>query len=80
MAKKRLRDLVVLLPGITGSVLQKDGKDVWAISGQAAWNVLKGSAIEKLVLKYDDPEADDIGDGIRVRRRSCRMSTLYRDL
>jgi len=66
MAKKRLRDLVVLLPGITGSVLQKDGKDVWAISGQAAWSALTGSAVGKLALKYDDPEADDIGDGIRA--------------
>jgi hypothetical protein len=30
---KPLRDMVVLLPGISGSVLQKNGKDVWAISG-----------------------------------------------
>ncbi len=28
MAKLRLRDIVVLLPGITGSVLRKDGKDL----------------------------------------------------
>ena len=24
-------DVVVLLPGITGSVLQRDGKDIWEI-------------------------------------------------
>lgn len=40
MGGKLLRDMVVLLPGITGSVLQKDGKDVWAISGQAAGRLL----------------------------------------
>ena len=29
MPKTKLRDLVVILPGITGSFLQKDGKDIW---------------------------------------------------
>ena len=32
MAKQPLGDVVVLLPGILGSVLQRDGKDVWAPS------------------------------------------------
>jgi Lecithin:cholesterol acyltransferase len=54
---KRLNDMVVLLPGITGSVLQKDGKDVWAISGQAAWGWLRtlGDSLQDLALKGDDP-------------------------
>ena len=54
---KRLNDMVVLLPGITGSVLQKDGKDVWAISGQAAWGWLRslGNSLQELALKGDDP-------------------------
>ena len=30
-----MRDVIVLLPGIMGSVLQKDGKDAWALSGGA---------------------------------------------
>ena len=30
MAKQPMGDVVVLLPGILGSVLQRDGKDVWA--------------------------------------------------
>lgn len=68
MAKKRMRDLVVLLPGITGSVLQKDGKDLWAISGQAVWGTLSSSSLQDLVLKNDDPEADDLGDRIRATR------------
>ncbi len=68
MAKKRMRDLVVLLPGITGSVLQKDRKDLWAISGQAVWGALTSSSLQDLVLKNDDPDADDLGDGIRATR------------
>jgi hypothetical protein len=49
--------MVVLLPGITGSVLQKDGKDVWAISGQAAWGWLRslGDSLQDLALVGDDP-------------------------
>jgi hypothetical protein len=68
MAKHRLRDFIVLLPGITGSVLQKDGKDVWAISGQTLWNAVTGSMVDKLILENDDPDADDIGDEIRATR------------
>jgi hypothetical protein len=30
-----MKDVVVLLPGILGIVLRKDGKDVWAFSGGA---------------------------------------------
>ena len=33
MSRIPIPDVVVLLPGITGSVLQKDGRDVWALSG-----------------------------------------------
>ena len=35
MAKEPLGDVVVLLPGILGSVLTRDGKDVWAPSAGA---------------------------------------------
>jgi pimeloyl-ACP methyl ester carboxylesterase len=68
--RNRLEDMVILLPGITGSVLQKDGKDLWAISGQAAWKLISslGSAVDDLHLKGDDPEVDDLGDGIRATR------------
>jgi hypothetical protein len=60
VAKVRMRDIVVLLPGITGSVLQKDGKDIWAISGQAVWKALTslGSSLQQLMLRDDDPEID----------------------
>jgi pimeloyl-ACP methyl ester carboxylesterase len=57
--------MIVLLPGITGSVLQKDGKDVWAISGQATWRVLSslGSSLQQLRL-----EGDEVGDSVTATR------------
>lgn len=67
---EHLRDMVVVLPGITGSVLQKDGKDVWAPTIQAAWAAAAslGAALEALALGEDDPNVDDLGDGIRATR------------
>jgi pimeloyl-ACP methyl ester carboxylesterase len=55
---KPLNDMVVLLPGITGSVLRKDGKDVWAISGQAAsaWLTSLGGSLQELLLTGQDPD------------------------
>jgi hypothetical protein len=66
-----LRDLVVLLPGISGSVLQKDGKDIWGVSGQAVWAFLRsrGASLRGLALPADDDAAaDDLGDGITAPR------------
>lgn len=70
MHKKRLRDIVVLLPGIIGSVLQKHNKDIWSISGQAAWEWVRslGSPIDDLRIAEDDPNEDDLGDGIIATR------------
>jgi pimeloyl-ACP methyl ester carboxylesterase len=70
MAKRDLEDIVVLLPGIVGSVLQKDGKDLWALSGQAFWQLIRslGRSLQDLKLEGDDPELDDLGDGIRATR------------
>jgi pimeloyl-ACP methyl ester carboxylesterase len=68
MAKIKLRDLVVVLPGICGSVLQKDGRDLWAVSGQAIFSGLLslGGALQQLRLGNDDPTVDDLGDGIKA--------------
>ena len=38
--KSPMRDLIVLLPGIMGGVLQKDRKDVFAFSWGAGWRAL----------------------------------------
>jgi pimeloyl-ACP methyl ester carboxylesterase len=61
-----MRDVVVCIPGITGSVLQKDGHDVWNISGGALISALTtlGHSITDLELERDPPDVDDLGDGI----------------
>jgi pimeloyl-ACP methyl ester carboxylesterase len=64
-AKTRLRDVVVLLPGICGSVLQKDRKSLWDMSGPAISEAAL-TGLEQLVLKSDDPEIDDLDDGIQA--------------
>ena len=70
MAKKPLGDVVVLLPGILGSVLTRDGKDVWAPSAGAIarglWTL--GHSVTSLEV-HDDPwEQDDLGDGVDAPR------------
>jgi pimeloyl-ACP methyl ester carboxylesterase len=61
-----MRDVVVCIPGITGSVLKKDGRDVWNISGGAVLSALTtlGGNIRDLKLEQDPPDVDDLGDGI----------------
>ena len=66
--KAPLKDLVVILPGILGSVLQKDGKDLWAVSGQAVGQIFTNSeqTFQNLKLGQDNPEAESLGDGVRA--------------
>ncbi len=63
-----MKDVVIILPGILGSVLQKDGKDLWAVSGRSIWNLISNSkeTLKSLELGFDDPTLDDLGDGIRA--------------
>lgn len=70
MALKAMPDIVVVLPGILGSVLQKHGKDVWALSAGAAIGALTtlGRSIEDLKLVNDSPTLDDLGDGVTAPR------------
>ena len=70
MTKQPMDDVVVLLPGILGSVLEKDGKDMWAMSPGAAFRALLslGGSIKGLALDGDDPDADDLGDGVIATR------------
>jgi len=66
--KAPLKDLVVILPGILGSVLQKDGKNLWAVSGQAVGQIFTNSeqTFQNVKLGQDDPEAESLGDGVRA--------------
>jgi pimeloyl-ACP methyl ester carboxylesterase len=70
VAKTRMRDVVILLPGIMGSVLQKDGSDLWALSLDAALTVATNpfSGIKQLQLTHDDPDVEDLGDGVKATR------------
>ncbi|WP_327207983.1 lipase/acyltransferase domain-containing protein [Rhizobium johnstonii] len=54
----KLNDMIVMLPGISGSVLQKGGRDVWAVSGQAAWRALTsgGRSLQDLRLEGGEPD------------------------
>lgn len=70
MAKEPMGDVVVLLPGILGSVLTRDGKDVWAPTAGAAvrglWSL--GRSVKSLELQDDPWEVDDLGDGVEAPR------------
>jgi len=67
MPRYLMRDVVVCIPGITGSVLRKDGKDVWNIAGGAILNALLslGRSIQDMKLEEDPIGVDDI-DGIKA--------------
>ena len=70
MAKQPMKDIIVLLPGILGSVLERDGDEVWAPSpgaiGRALWRL--GRNLNDLALAADPWESDDLGDGVRATR------------
>ena len=71
MPKKiTMRDLIVLLPGIMGSVLQKDNNDLFALSWKAGWRALisRGDSLQEMLLKGDDPDGRDLGDGVSATR------------
>jgi hypothetical protein len=70
MPRKQMGDVIVMLPGITGSVLQKDGKDVWAPTAGAVIHALLslGKNVKSLALKDDPPDVDDLGDGVVATR------------
>lgn len=65
-----LRHLLIFLPGIMGSELRKDGKPAWALSGVPVWQYLAalrlalGGSLNTLVLRDDDWQKDDLGDGV----------------
>jgi hypothetical protein len=70
MARRPMPDVLVIVPGITGSVLQKDGRDVWAISGGAVVQALRslGRSVQDLALPPGASALDDLGDGVTAPR------------
>ncbi|MGB7761819.1 MAG: hypothetical protein WBL61_18445 [Bryobacteraceae bacterium] len=69
MFSEAIPDVIVLVPGILGSVLQEDGKDVWAISGSGIARALEThwGSIQRLALKGDS-DKDDLGDQVTAPR------------
>ena len=70
MSRRRFGDVLVLLPGLTGSVLRKDGKDLW---GPSAGSLLgaalsRGGRLDPLVLHEDPVDRDELGDGVVATR------------
>jgi hypothetical protein len=70
MRKLEIDDVIILLPGVTGSALRKDGKDVWAPTGGAVTRALfsLGGNIKALQLGEDSPDKEDLGDGVEAVR------------
>ncbi len=68
MSKAMMNDLLVILPGTTGSVLRRDGKDVWNASWRALWSAARslGGSIQSLRLGADDLDADEAPDGVKA--------------
>jgi hypothetical protein len=62
-------DLVVVLPGIMGSTLVRDGKEVWGASAGAVIGALRsfGGSVRRLRLPPDLGD-DDPGDGVAAAR------------
>lgn len=62
-----MSDVVVVLPGILGSALRKDGEDIWALSlGAALPGLLSlGRRLNRLALGEDSLEPD-LGDGVEA--------------
>lgn len=66
-----MKDVIVVIPGIMGSVLERDGDEIWAPSGGAIWNFLKSRSrsLRSLALTADDDGSDDdLGDGVTATR------------
>jgi Lecithin:cholesterol acyltransferase len=64
--REPMRDVIVVLPGITGSVLRKGGQDFWAPSAQGIFNAIRtlGDNLQALKVSDDQVTADDLGDGV----------------
>lgn len=70
MPRVPMSDVIVLLPGILGSVLEKDGKELWGLSAGAGVRALVslGGSIKDLQLRGEPDEDVDVWEGITPTR------------
>ncbi|HEU4709914.1 MAG TPA: hypothetical protein VFS76_00035 [Pyrinomonadaceae bacterium] len=72
-------DVVVVLPGILGSVLTKNDKTVWGFSGKLLGTVLltRGGTLRKeLSLQDDSPDHESLEDGIVAEKLIADLHML----
>ena len=64
----KIPDLVVLLPGISGSVLAKDGREVWGTTSGAITRAVltRGDSIRELLMQGDDASLDDLVTSVKL--------------
>lgn len=64
-----MADLLVIIPGITGSVLSRNGEEVWGVSGEAIIGNLLSLGRNLKQLKLPDGIGDDEpNDGVQATR------------
>jgi pimeloyl-ACP methyl ester carboxylesterase len=71
MPRQPMKDIIVLIPGITGSVLEKDGKVVWGFAGKSLVSSLFSggkSMRDALMLSEDPSDVDDLEDGVQATK------------
>ncbi len=68
MPKTKMGDVVIVLPGIMGSVLcNREGKGIWEVSAQTFLRAATslGKSLQQLELKEDDPDSEFAPDGVQ---------------
>ncbi len=69
MSRRPMHDMIIVLPGIMGSVLTRHGREVWAPSLMAVTRVLQREAlVRELMLDGDDPDLPFLDDGVVATR------------
>ena len=70
MQKAEMNDMIVVLPGIMGSVLEKKGRVVWDASVAAFWAAATsfGGSIQDLRLQRHDHPGEAAPDGVVATR------------
>ena len=65
-----MNDLVVVLPGIMGSVLERNGRIAWDAPVAAFWAAAtsRGGSITELMLSGDDGRGEVAADGVVATR------------
>ena len=78
--KAPMKDLIIILPGILGSVLQKDGKDLWNVSGQSIFQVWTNlvQVVQDLKLSQDD-QLLPIYEVIKIGKTYKRIAEVERE-